>query len=448
MRLQKILALVVAAGLAAGARAQLTIAFSQPGFSNIPQSGTGGAPGGTSNPANAASITRFVQPAYSVDDLNVEIDLIHSAVGDLRMEVSHCGTTVVLYQQSPASYADLNGVYTFDSDAVSSFSSAIVGTPANGTVPPGTYLPANSLDAFNGMSTAGDWTVTIYDLAANEIGQMLAINLVVTSGQTYTTPWQSASIPDGSNGQCLNPLVRVLNVADHGSIDDVVVGLEITHTYTSDLDITIQHQGVSVFLSQWASPACSGNLGGFYNFWDDGQVGWTTIEAQTSGSAVIPSGLYKPKEPLAAFKGLDKFGPWFLTACDRSANDVGSISQFNVDVIKSPYHLAIVQPNGPASVTLINSGGEPYFGFANLFTLVPGNQPFGWLGGLDIGMDDLLTQLTFGPPFTGTLGTCGSTSVTIPGPIPSNLQVWVVSFQLDPSGSPISVDPVRSYTTP
>jgi hypothetical protein len=156
MKPQKILGLVLVAALAATrAHAQFVHSYSAATLLPIPSVGTGGAPGGTSNPNNLTEFTVNVTDAFLVENVDVAINIQHYAVGDLLIQAWHCNTLISLYSQSPASTADLQGVYNFDSTAATLFAAGINTAGPNGTVAPGNYVPANLTTGFNGMNAAG-----------------------------------------------------------------------------------------------------------------------------------------------------------------------------------------------------------------------------------------------------------------------------------------------------
>ena len=109
--------------------------------------------------------------------------------------------------------------------------------------------------------------------------------------------------------------------------------------------------------------------------------------------------------------------------------------------------MTVSQPNGSASIEISNFGGAPGDTFVNLFTLSQGSAPAGWILGLDISIADLISQVSFGSPFIGTLNPCGWNLVTVPGPIPSGLTLWAVSLELDGAMTPVRSKPVFTYTT-
>src|SRR5215831_12642148 len=66
----------------------------------VPPAGSGGAPGGVSNAQNKTSFSIDVPIGIVIEHVSAQVNLSHTAVGDLRIELSHCGTTVVLSNTS------------------------------------------------------------------------------------------------------------------------------------------------------------------------------------------------------------------------------------------------------------------------------------------------------------------------------------------------------------
>src|SRR6187399_707498 len=155
-RLPFLMASVLACSLAA---AQLSGTYSANTNLAIPPSGSGGGPGGcTTGSPNTTEFTLNVPDAFVLSHLRLELTLTHTYVGDLTLTLKHCGTSVILYDRNPGSSSDLNGTYAFDDQALLSFASYVT-TPT--LVPPNTYLPVGSFLPLFGMSTAGDWTISI-----------------------------------------------------------------------------------------------------------------------------------------------------------------------------------------------------------------------------------------------------------------------------------------------
>ncbi len=102
-----------------------------------------------------------VGESFDIADVNVSLnELDHARWSDLKISLSHDGQVVWLtYEQGGSKKAD--GTFIFDDEA----SNLISGTGNNWK--PGTYNPAGSLSDFNGLDSAGKWTLNIYDTKFN-----------------------------------------------------------------------------------------------------------------------------------------------------------------------------------------------------------------------------------------------------------------------------------------
>ena len=87
-----------------------------------------------------------------VDDVDVQIALTHTWIGDLTISlVNPSGTNVALHSQSGGDADDINTVYDDDGGA-------------------GTTAPASPLSAFDGQNALGDWTLTVQDTVGGDSG--------------------------------------------------------------------------------------------------------------------------------------------------------------------------------------------------------------------------------------------------------------------------------------
>jgi subtilisin-like proprotein convertase family protein len=123
-----------------------------------------------SNPAGVTSTLNVGQPGV-VKDVNVRLaNLTHTWDGDLRIDLqSPTGTTVSLVNR-PGGISNSGDNFTntvFDDEAA-----ATIGT---GNSPPytGSFRPqADQLSRFDGEDQQGTWTLTIADLAGNDLGTL------------------------------------------------------------------------------------------------------------------------------------------------------------------------------------------------------------------------------------------------------------------------------------
>ena len=119
--------------------------------------------------------TLTIPTSALVGDLNVSLDITHTWVGDLRIELtSPKGTTVTLFDKSCGS-AD-NIMATFD-DESSNQHVCSGGSPAMS----GTLNAFNPLSAFDGENMQGVWTLTITDFENLDAGTLNAWSLTTTA---------------------------------------------------------------------------------------------------------------------------------------------------------------------------------------------------------------------------------------------------------------------------
>jgi hypothetical protein len=145
--------------------------------------------------------------------------------------------------------------------------------------------------------------------------------------------------------------------AEAGTILDVVIGFNLTHTFVGDIIIDIgydatcdgQVDAVSTILCRprgtvAATPAPCGTGTGFGaggDFVLANSYRWTdatpTLLAEGTNPTTIASGCYRPStvggSPLSVFNGLPKGGCWYAVVGDYAAADVGSVYTWEVNLL-------------------------------------------------------------------------------------------------------------------
>ena len=107
-----------------------------------------------------------------IADLDVQVQLTHTYVGDLRLTlVSPTGTQVTLFDRFGGGGDNLNT--TFDDEAGVGIESGTA--PFNGS-----YRPVSPLTGFDGQLFAGTWQLRIADLAAQDTGSVTLVRLLAT----------------------------------------------------------------------------------------------------------------------------------------------------------------------------------------------------------------------------------------------------------------------------
>jgi subtilisin-like proprotein convertase family protein len=130
---------------------------------------------------DSVSHTLTITSGQTIDDCNIYLKITHSWIRDLRVTVTHVGSsasdTVTLINTFPGdSIRDID--VWFDSDADSSILHGIVAVPIDSTEDStdfyqtlaGTWRPLASLDSLNGVSADGEWILKVVDRFALDTG--------------------------------------------------------------------------------------------------------------------------------------------------------------------------------------------------------------------------------------------------------------------------------------
>ena len=130
------------------------------------------------------------------------------------------------------------------------------------------------------------------------------------------------------------------------SITNVIIEVNINHSYRSDLDVTlISPVGTSVDLTS----DNGGNKNNLYTIFDDSAEVSIVDDNQNQDSVVTR----QPEEALSGFNGEDSYGIWTLTICDDASRDTGkyyysTLTIYNADPESPPLVSAV--PNQIASI--------------------------------------------------------------------------------------------------
>ncbi|MBN2496484.1 MAG: proprotein convertase P-domain-containing protein [Deltaproteobacteria bacterium] len=164
-----------------------------------------------------------VRSTISVDEqvdfnqVELRVQIEHSWVGDLVIELEHAGRTVTLQSRQGGSDQNLDAV----------------------------FQPIG----FAGTGSAGDWTLVVRDLAARDTGRLVSWSLTLryqpeaSDPQSYTDE-ANAEIPDADP----EGLSRSIEVDADRLIGSLEVEIDISHSYLGDLLVELEHDGKKVCL--------------------------------------------------------------------------------------------------------------------------------------------------------------------------------------------------------
>ncbi|MFV2058306.1 MAG: proprotein convertase P-domain-containing protein, partial [Thiohalomonadales bacterium] len=153
------------------------------------------------------------QDDFVISNIKVSVDITHTYIADLLITlISPSGTSVVLHDRAGGSVDDIQAEYNVQSVA--------------------------GLVAFSGEPVNGEWVLHAQDLAPADRGRLKNWSLdidgkVDSSVRVEENP--GIIIPDNDPVG----IERVLTVSGAGQLDSIVVALDITHTYISDLIVEL-----------------------------------------------------------------------------------------------------------------------------------------------------------------------------------------------------------------
>jgi len=164
------------------------------------------------DPQGIQSVINLAQQG-KVTSVSVEVDITHSYIGDLQVSLkTPSGSQVVLHDRQGRGGDDIRTTYNKDNAPLAELADEEV---------------------------AGDWTLHVRDLAGRDVGRLnrWAIKVEFESpDQTVKGEAQpNLVIPDASTAG----IASTIAVGAEGTLKDVVVRVEIAHTYIGDLYVEL-----------------------------------------------------------------------------------------------------------------------------------------------------------------------------------------------------------------
>lgn len=151
--------------------------------------------------------------AGQVGSLALQVDIEHPYIGDLTTSLtSPDGRTVTVHDRNGGNRKNLARTWS------------MADTP--------------SLAALVGAAIAGPWTLTVRDMASADVGQLRAWSLTVAPSSAHSVAISEnpgTAIPDSQ----VPGLVRSVQCEVAGSITELAVDVDITHTYIGDLTVAL-----------------------------------------------------------------------------------------------------------------------------------------------------------------------------------------------------------------
>lgn len=204
-----------------------------------------------------------------IGSLKVEVDIEHTYVGDLVLTLTRGDTTVELQKRSGGGADNLHETYT--------------------------------VKDFDGQSAQGDWVLKVADLASADTGQILgwklhvaASDLPLSDVRTYSSS-PALSIPDNDE----DGVSDTMSLSDEGSVKGLKVTVDITHTYSGDLVVTLVNGSNRQVLAS--------------------REGGSTDDLKKTFT-------------LTSFNGAPVAGKWVLEVTDRARADTGTLNSWSLEI--------------------------------------------------------------------------------------------------------------------
>jgi subtilisin-like proprotein convertase family protein len=261
--------------------------------------------------------------------IRVTTNITHTFNEDLDVSVtSPAGTVVAISTGNGGSNDDvLDGTIWADDAAtpVTDFG-FIDGIAAT------TLIPEAAFARLRGENPNGTWTLNVIDDVGGDNGVLASWTLeliTVDAAPTEGIPTVVASSAVVAIGDALPPVAETIAINGFvGTVCDVEVITNVTHTFASDLDMTVTSPGGSQVV------LTTGNGGGSDDVfdgttWDDAAAEPATDFLYTDGVTapeLVPEGRF------AALEGENPNGTWTLGIVDSVGGDDGSLAGWQVMV--------------------------------------------------------------------------------------------------------------------
>lgn len=256
----------------------------------------------------------------TVRDVNVTIDVTHTWTADLKISLEGPGGQKVLLVGGKGGSGDDFRQTKFDDAGLMFISTGM---------PPfhGTFMPEESLSAFNNLDPNGRWTLHVEDLAYQDGGSLNYWSLSIETSENEYRNDTSVVIDPGPP----STVTSSIEVSGLGGmvVEDLNVTVDIEHTWVADLTITlISPDKQRVVLAEQEGGSA-----------DDFRKTTFDDEAEQSirQSSAPFSGSFRPEGNLSDFYDKIADGKWTLEIIDSAQHDGGLLNYWSIDMtVKNP----------------------------------------------------------------------------------------------------------------
>ncbi len=177
------------------------------------------------NKAAGISSTLSISGSGEVSSISISVEIVHSWISDLKVSLrSPAGTNVILHKHEGEDGDDIIRTWTSDDFA--------------------------ELQRVHGEDVRGEWILHVVDKASADVGRLLhwRVEMEVAAQQGGVLEDQveaKLAIPDADTAG----IASVLTQTQAGGVKDIMVSVEIEHTYIGDLQVElVAPSGLSALL--------------------------------------------------------------------------------------------------------------------------------------------------------------------------------------------------------
>ncbi len=339
-------------------------------------------------------------------DLNLNTAILHPSSGELDITLESPAGTIVTITTDNGGTLDnnFNGTAWDDNSNDPVTDRAFVNN-----VPVSPLSPEGRLQAFRGEDPNGIWKLRVYDDGTANVGSVTSWSLDVStlaSAPSGTTTNLTAS-PGTIIPPTAPPIILTENLIASGLgtyLSKVELYVEITHTFGSDLDITLTSPAGTVVT------VTTDNAGSNDNTFNGTLFNPSATDTVTDHvyTTLVVAPLLSPEGAFDNFLGQDPNGTWTMTVSDDANLDGGVIVRWDLNLTT----IAVPSPSAPANVAGVGGAIPDFSGgvtpVPSIFTANVAAGTFLW----DVDLNTLITH-TAGADLDMTLTSPAGTIVVI-----------------------------------
>ena len=283
----------------------------------------------------SASWTIDVATDEIIEDLDITLNVTHSYISDMSFSLqSPFDTQVQLIEISEGSPSGANLTNTrFDDQAADTFAYSEGQSNYSGN-----WIPAEPLNAFNGHSAQGVWTLIAFDNAAGDTGWFNDVELHINSMPPVETD------------------TFTIESSIRQPLTDIDVTLNVTHPMISEMTFVLESPlGTRVQLVNQEPFNLRGENFIETRLDDEAATDFAFVDNTSNYT-----GSWRPAEALTVFDGEDPSGTWKLIGIDHVPGNAGTIDNVVLHIDTTPQNISDLEPAIPASVHFMGNYPNPF----------------------------------------------------------------------------------------